>query len=397
MSRERTAPGVRLAVTILALCGLAASGCTTHIKEAKFATSFPASTQNVAEKPGVQLRVEDAIADVAFTQDAKFLGEDIYERALMYLLIPMGKDYRYVADLPRTDIVTSVFREKFGIAGLPLADQSRLSTSRASGDALNLSVQIKRLAASTTFSSFVPLIVITWFNYHDEQADVVLEIQVTQAGNTTPLWQGTVAGKAEKEKLRKMDGTAGANIKGWKDFDTWMVYEAIDQAVQSFMTQSQIVQISTRLRDDAFAKALKPAQDAEAKGDLRAALSQYGRAYQAADSDTRTMDTIKAVAQLSRKLSGQLALPEEARRYGVQAGVLAEKKLYAEATSLYRQALVIAPWWAEGHFNRALLFEEQSRVPDAITAMKAYLELSPNGADARSAQDKIYEWELNAK
>ena len=176
-----------------------------------------------------------------------------------------------------------------------------------------------------------------------------------------------------------------------------MVHEAIALAVQDFMTQSQIVQISTRLRDDAFAKALKPAQDAETKGDLRAALSQYGRAYQAANSDMRATDMIKAVAQVSKKLNGQLALPEEARRYGVQAGVLAEKKLYAEATSLYRQALGIAPWWAEGHFNRALLFEEQSRFSDAITAMQAYLELSPNGTDARSAQDKIYEWELKAK
>lgn len=385
---------VRLIVTTLVLCGLAASGCETYTREAKFATSYPSGAQKVVERPAVQLHVEDAIADVAFEQDAKFLGEDTYDRWLMYTLIPMGKDYRYVADLPRTDLVRSVLHERFSVAGLPLGDQSGRDPSQASGDVLNLSVRIKRLAASTTFSSFVPLLILTVINFHDEQADAVLEIQVSQAGSTKPLWQGTVAGRAEKEELHKIEHTVRANIK---DENTWMVHEAIDRAVQAFMTQSQIVQISARLRDDAFAKALKPAQDAEAKGDLRAALSQYGRAYQAANSDTRSTDMIKAVAQVSRKLNGQLALPEEARRYGVQAGVLAEKKLYAEATSLYRQALGIAPWWAEGHFNRALLFEEQSRFPDAITAMKAYLELSPNGTDARAAQDKIYEWELKAK
>ena len=394
MSREKTAPGVRLIVTILVLWGLAASGCTTHIHAAKFATSYPASAQKVAERPAVQLHVEDAIVDVAFKQDAKFLGEDTYERWLLYTLIPMGKDYHYVADLPRTDLVRSVLHEKFGVAGLSLGDQTGQNASQPSGDVLNLSVRVKTLAVSTTFSSFVPLLIITAINFHDEQADAVLEIQVTQPGSTTPLWQGTVSGMAPEEELEKMESTARATIK---DRNAWMVHEAIDRAVQAFMTQSQIVQISARLRDDAFAKALKPAQDAEAKGELRAALSQYGLAYQAADSDTRAMDTIKAVAHVSKKLNGQLALPEDARRYGVQAGVLAEKRLYAEATSLYRQALGIAPWWAEGHFNRALLFEEQSRFPDAITAMKAYLELSPNGTDSRSAQDKIYEWELKAK
>lgn len=393
MNREKTAPSVRLIVTIIVLSGLATSGCTTFTQDTNFATSYPASAQRIVERPAVQLHVEDAIADMAFKQDAKFLGEDTYERWLVYTLIPMGKDYRYVSDLPRTDIVRSVLQENFGVAGLPLGDQSGRDPAQMGG-VLNLSVRVKTLAVSTTFSSLVPLLIITAINFHDEQADAVLEIQVTQPGSTKPLWQGTVSGRATEEELEKMESTARANIRSR---NAWMVHEAIARAVQDFMTQSQIVQISTRLRDDAFAKALKPAQDAEAKGDLRAALSQYGRAYQAANSDTRATDMIKAVAQVSKKLNSPLVLPEEARRYGVQAGVLAEKKLYAEATSLYRQALGIAPWWAEGHFNRALLFEEQSRFSDAITAMQAYLELSPNGTDARSAQDKIYEWELKAK
>lgn len=33
----------------------------------------------------------------------------------------------------------------------------------------------------------------------------------------------------------------------------------------------------------------------------------------------------------------------------------------------------------------------------AIREMKIYLALDPNAADARAAQDKIYEWEAKAK
>ena len=37
------------------------------------------------------------------------------------------------------------------------------------------------------------------------------------------------------------------------------------------------------------------------------------------------------------------------------------------------------------------------RYNTAIRYMKQYLQLAPEPADARSAQDKIYEWELLGK
>ena len=70
-----------------------------------------------------------------------------------------------------------------------------------------------RMFVSTTFSSLVPLLIITAINFHDEQADAVLEIQVTQPGSTKPLWQGTVSGRATEEELEKMERTTRANIK----------------------------------------------------------------------------------------------------------------------------------------------------------------------------------------
>jgi hypothetical protein len=55
--------------------------------------------------------------------------------------------------------------------------------------------------------------------------------------------------------------------------------------------------------------------------------------------------------------------------------------------------LDIAPWWPEGHFNRALIMGETKKYWDAMREMKRYLLLVPDAPDARAAQDKIYQWE----
>jgi tetratricopeptide (TPR) repeat protein len=86
-------------------------------------------------------------------------------------------------------------------------------------------------------------------------------------------------------------------------------------------------------------------------------------------------------------------LSEEARRYKIQAESAIRDKNYDEAADLYREALNIAPWWAEGHFNRALMMSEIGEFDTAILEMKRYLQLDPGATDARAAQDKIYDWE----
>jgi tetratricopeptide (TPR) repeat protein len=90
-------------------------------------------------------------------------------------------------------------------------------------------------------------------------------------------------------------------------------------------------------------------------------------------------------------------LPEEARKYRVQAESALKEKRYADAADFYEQGLVITPWWAEGHFNRAVVLAEANNFEDAIFEMKRYLELEPKSADSRIAQDKIYEWESKTK
>jgi formylglycine-generating enzyme required for sulfatase activity len=89
-------------------------------------------------------------------------------------------------------------------------------------------------------------------------------------------------------------------------------------------------------------------------------------------------------------------LSEEAHKYKVQAEFMVQEKQFDKAVGLYGKALNIAPWWPEGHFQLALVLGETKKYRDATQEMKRYLLLAPDGADARAAQDKIYQWEMVA-
>ncbi len=86
-------------------------------------------------------------------------------------------------------------------------------------------------------------------------------------------------------------------------------------------------------------------------------------------------------------------LPEDARRHKIQAETAVRQKRYMDAIRSYDDALRIAPWWPDGYYNRALLSAEEGVYREAIGDMKKYLQLEPTATDARTAQDKIYEWE----
>jgi tetratricopeptide (TPR) repeat protein len=94
-----------------------------------------------------------------------------------------------------------------------------------------------------------------------------------------------------------------------------------------------------------------------------------------------------------RALAAKPQLPEAAHRFAVQAEGAVRDKDFDGAARFYMLALGIAPWWPEGHFNRALVLSEIEDFSEAIFEMKRYLTLVPNAPNARAAQDKIYDWE----
>ncbi len=107
-------------------------------------------------------------------------------------------------------------------------------------------------------------------------------------------------------------------------------------------------------------------------------------------------DPFQGVVARYRAANPKPRLPEEARKFKVQAEFVLQDKQFDEALELYGNALEIAPWWPEGHYNRALILGETKKYRDAMNEMKRYLLLVPDAPDARKAQDKIYQWEVVA-
>ena len=101
------------------------------------------------------------------------------------------------------------------------------------------------------------------------------------------------------------------------------------------------------------------------------------------------------IAAQYRALASKPSVPEEQRRLIVQANALSQQKKYDKAIEQYLKALELNPTsFPAAYFNLALLNEKLNRPLSAIIYMKHYLLLEPQAKDARSAQDKIYEWEL---
>lgn len=118
------------------------------------------------------------------------------------------------------------------------------------------------------------------------------------------------------------------------------------------------------------------------------------RMAKAAPVDVREIEAFQAgiVAQY-HAANPKPVLPEEARRYAIQAADAAKGTRYEDAVAAYEKAFEVAPWWPEGHYNCALMHGALEQYGQAITEMRKYLLLVPDAPNARAAQDKIYVWE----
>jgi tetratricopeptide (TPR) repeat protein len=86
---------------------------------------------------------------------------------------------------------------------------------------------------------------------------------------------------------------------------------------------------------------------------------------------------------------------EEQRKYIVQANSLNQDKIYDKAIELYNKAIEMDQTaYPAAYSNVALLSAQLYKFDAAIYYMKKYILLEPESADARIAQDKIYEWEI---
>jgi tetratricopeptide (TPR) repeat protein len=101
----------------------------------------------------------------------------------------------------------------------------------------------------------------------------------------------------------------------------------------------------------------------------------------------------KKVAEY-RKLQVKPTVSEEQRKFIVQANLFNQQKNFVKAIELYSNAIELDQTaYPAAYSNLALLLAQINNFSAAIANMKKYLLLEPEATDARSAQDKIYEWE----
>jgi tetratricopeptide (TPR) repeat protein len=382
---------------IMVLSGMSAAGCT-HQVMMPTGNLWQATGQHEQKIPAVSvLRVHDAITNPDQQKDPKSLGQDVSHWGLLGF-VPLRHDTNeYRSDRDRAQVVQE------GIAAM-LSDMGLAAAARPETAADQLrAVADGHLVLQTTLRSFhitndLSLIITILANagHLDKlQGHVVLECQLLQPGKPAPLWQGTVEGKTEWDAGEYGDADFEANVR-WHQERSAVVRDAIADAVKNLVAQSGIKQIGIKLQSEERARTLATIQEREKSGDLQGTLSLYVEAFRSAMTGEQATAAVAGIARTVQKMPSKPALPEDARKFGVQATSLVEKQRYEEAVALYQKALEIAPWWAEGHFNRALVLATQHRFPEAIAGMKHFVVLAPESPDARAAQDKMYEWELEA-
>lgn len=110
-------------------------------------------------------------------------------------------------------------------------------------------------------------------------------------------------------------------------------------------------------------------------------------------SNVKDVKDFDFIAAKYRALKEKPSISEDERKFIVQANAMSQLKNYKQAIEFYEKAIQVDPTNPMVYNNQALLFVMVGRYDEAINRMKKYLKLLPDAADARAAQDKIYEWE----
>ena len=77
----------------------------------------------------------------------------------------------------------------------------------------------------------------------------------------------------------------------------------------------------------------------------------------------------------------------------LQAQKHIERKEWSKAAWSYKDAISLAPWWPDAHFNLAMLWgADYWMIPGALQEMELFLRLSPQSPLAARARQSMSEW-----
>jgi len=218
-------------------------------------------------------------------------------------------------------------------------------------------------------------------------------MRVTVAGNkkyTLPL------DDLDPRVFGQGTGPCGNNMDGFTEIDLnkkrqgfYFVHPTAACWAVSYSHDNPLTRALTAVRENGAHEITDPEskQLADAFIVLKSAAAKIS-----ADSEARFQEAARAYLAAAVKPP----LPETARRFAVQAQGAVRDNDFTAAADYFKQSLDAAPWWPEGHYQRAILLSGVDDFGGAIVEMKRYLTLAPNAANARAAQDKIYDWERKA-
>lgn len=103
--------------------------------------------------------------------------------------------------------------------------------------------------------------------------------------------------------------------------------------------------------------------------------------------------TRRSILRVAAKLDPPPAIPFAVERHSIRASTFLKtarsKEDFNRVIGEYIKALKIAPWWADGYFNLALVFEKAERIDLAILNVKLYLTVKPNAPDTKAFRQKL--------
>jgi tetratricopeptide (TPR) repeat protein len=154
------------------------------------------------------------------------------------------------------------------------------------------------------------------------------------------------------------------------------------------------------------AEAAAVAEKERSAGHLMEAFQAFSRAWLLAPGLTPEDGALRerissSLHLLYAQMPEKPVLPEEARRLFVMAKASVRDATgpaaYQQALAYYNALLAITPWYPLAYYNAGLLRAGTGDYAMAVRDMRIYLQLEPNGEDARKVTDQIYEWEAKIR
>jgi tetratricopeptide (TPR) repeat protein len=169
--------------------------------------------------------------------------------------------------------------------------------------------------------------------------------------------------------------------------------------------------VRPNLLDKITSASLRPSAQEESVGDAAAkggqateALQHYITAFHELPESPppeAQEGLLKKIADVGSQVKPAPAIPEEAHKHMVMGTTILRAAKSPEdfkgAIGEFQKAVRSAPWWGDAYYNLGVAEEAAGEFGEAKRHLQLYLASKPPTADARSAQDKIYEIDAKAR